>query len=497
MKRTLLLGLFAQSTLLIRGNTPAAWTPPPNYSLYTSNHKVMYLADISVGSSGQAFRVLVDTGSSVLVLPAKSCITDACMNHHRFAAADSTTAEQSNRTLAIGFGLGKVEGHVFKDQVCLPTGNSASLTEVFLQASVASCAKTAFLASDTESTDFANAPYDGIFGLGLDSGEGDDFSFLKQLVVASKISSTTFALHLGNDGQSSLSLGGVDESQLASGRTSWWDLSSYANGYWQFSACDITLDGVPQNFGRIEVAVDSGTSLLAADDDLKGWLHQKLQLEGRDGCTNVDRMPRVGLIRHDGSSLELFPSDYVDQTDGACSLAIMPNFQAVNGQRLILGDSFLRRYVTLFDRDNKRLGFGVSVDDDNAPQLVEALFPTSAPTSSACEDHQLNKAFSNFAEDLVDEGGFQQELTEQATQVTAIPAKHAKEKVEAIISTSSGTERSSSGNQYLSYLKLVQLHGLDNSETQMDVQKKGQAGSSGGRVIKVPLQRRSIKETQA
>lgn len=526
MRLAVLLGLFAHTTSLVSDNSPTTWTPPPQYALGTYNHKAMYLVDISVGSNGQTFRVLVDTGSSTLVLPADSCKDEACVNHHRFAAADSATSEPTNRTLMIGFGLGKVQGHIFKDEVCMPSGSSVPLTEVFLQANVGSCAKMAFLVANTESADFSKVPYDGILGLGLDDPnvKGNDFSFLRQLVVAGKLSSPTFALHLGNDGQSSLSLGGADESQLANGQMSWWDLSSYANGYWQFSACDITLNGVPQNFGRIEVAVDSGTSLLAADGDLKGWLQQKLRLDGQDGCTSINQMPRLGLKRHDGSSLELLPSDYVDQSDGACTLALMPKFQSVNGQRLILGDSFLRRYVVLFDRDNKRLGFGVSADDDNGPQLVEALFPSSDQPKSACEDHQLNSAFSGFVNDIVDDGGFQQAINEQSQKdhasagvgpeevkvarlVTTSEPEHAVSSEtgsspgsESLVATASkaqagaapptSTDASSLGNDYLSYLKLVQLHSPRRSSTRMDnLMPNSRHAGSQGKVITVPLQR--------
>lgn len=373
------------------------WTPPPEYFAGTYGHKYMYLANIAIGSDRKTFRVLVDTGSSQLVLPSEFCDTEACRKHPRFSAAQSRSAKNTSQTLMIGYGSGPVSGHIFEDRVCLPTreDHSAVLGEVLLQTPPRElCARMQFLAADVENDEIANSPFDGILGLGAASDDpavgGPQFSFLKQLVAANMINNTAFALHLTNNGDSELNLEGASEQELAGGQISWWNMSPLANGYWQFSVCDLTMDGVPQHFGKLEVGIDSGTSLLAADSDLKNWMEQKLQ--GGSDCSNVNGMPKIGLKRHDGSTLMLLPSDYIDEREGKCSLALMPSFNRDNGQRLRLGASFLRRYVTVFDRDNARIGFGVAADDMQAPQLVQSLFPSESSTSSECEDHEMNNA---------------------------------------------------------------------------------------------------------
>lgn len=387
---------------------PKAWSPQAEYLSGTYRHKAMYMADITVGSQGQTFRVLVDTGSSQLVLPSETCGDSACQKHRRLSVHQSTTATKTAQTMMIGFGSGSVSGRIFQDGVCLPVnGRTAHLvTEAsFLQESTDACARMDFLLADKESGSFENDPFDGILGLGTDSDNPllgrPEYSFLRQLVSAGKLDSTTFTLHLGDNDDSELTLGGVDESHLAGGQLSWWNLSPASDGHWQFPVCDLTLDGVPQHFGRIDVGVDSGTSLLAADDSLKGWLEE--HLGASEGCNSVDHRPKLGLRRHDGSTLLLLPSDYVDKIDGECSLALMPNYRRNNGQRLLLGASFLRRYVAVFDRDNSRLGFGVSAGDQHAPQLLEALFPQGAQGNSECEDHELNTALSGLG-DLGDLG---------------------------------------------------------------------------------------------
>merc|ERR1719498_302983 len=49
------------------------WTPPPEYALKTTGHKTMYLADVSIGGNGQTFRLLVDTGSPLVIVPGSGC----------------------------------------------------------------------------------------------------------------------------------------------------------------------------------------------------------------------------------------------------------------------------------------------------------------------------------------------------------------------------------------------------------------------------------------
>jgi hypothetical protein len=139
---------------------------------------------------------------------------------------------------------------------------------------------------------------------------------------------------------------------------------------------DFSINGRLQNFGSFEVVADSGTSLLGADKEMKRWLEEHLQPWG---CSDISRLPKVSLQLSETVSLPMFPSDYIDQVDGQCSLAIMPKaIQGYNHQRLILGDSFLRRYITIFARSRRQLGFGVSADDAMAHELLPAMFPKPA-----------------------------------------------------------------------------------------------------------------------
>jgi len=273
------------------------------------------------------------------------------------------------------------------------------------------CVKMSFVATDQESDEFVEQPFDGILGLGLESSSdlsvlGRGFSFLSQLAGDGAGHGKTFALRLGSSGASQLFLGGFDESGLAGGRALWVPLSSAADGYWQFSVRDLTLDGQEQHFGAFQVAVDSGTSLLAADEEIGEWLREHLLPKS---CRDVDNLPKLGLRVGDRSILTLLPADYVDQIDGHCILALMPSkLQSVGGQRLVLGDSFMRRYITIFDQQQMQIGFGIAADESMANEMLPDMFPPQTtpppPTASELEpahgDVDSNNAFSGLVDDL-------------------------------------------------------------------------------------------------
>jgi len=479
----------------------------------------MYLADVAIGDDSQSFRLLVDTGSPMVLIPGSAL----SKRTNRF---DASKAKPGNRTVSIKFGLGSVAGHVFQDRVCVQTpGGAAPLTEVgFLQqhsqtqAERASsdsrklvegdmdeggaCAQMSFVVVDQESDDLAEEPFDGILGLGPESSSdagmtGAGFSLLSQLAASGATRSTAFALRLSNSGSSELLLGGVDESSFAGGRAIWVPISPAADGYWQFSVQDITLDGQSQQFGGLQVSVDSGTSLLAADDELRDWFREHLLPKD---CNAVDHLPKLGLRIHGGSILSILPADYIDQTEGKCSLALMPSpLQSVSGQRLVLGDSFLRRYTTIFDRDNARMGFGVATDDGMAKELLPGMFPdpttTMAPQTTegppppehldysraeyvpvttrppptaeeleaAHQQADLSNAFSGLGDDLA--GSFENAIAKEKHSEGLNGKEGANSAVEAKLSagvTSSSQdaqthEDQAPANPYIGYLSFMQI----------------------------------------
>lgn len=71
-----------------------------------------YFGEIELGTPGQRFTVIFDTGSSDLWVMGANCSSPACMNHRRFDSNISRTFERNGANFAIVYGTGQVAGHV-------------------------------------------------------------------------------------------------------------------------------------------------------------------------------------------------------------------------------------------------------------------------------------------------------------------------------------------------------------------------------------------------
>jgi len=110
------------------------------------------------------------------------------------------------------------------------------------------------------------------------------------------------------------------------------------------------------------MVVDTGTSVLTGPPSTIGPLLKMVGNVSSD-CSNVDDMPTLTFVIN-GKSFELGPEFYVLKSPSGngqeeCQLGI----QALNpGIPLwILGDPFIRKYYTVFDRSNNQVGFATAI----------------------------------------------------------------------------------------------------------------------------------------
>lgn len=76
---------------------------------------VSYFTTIRIGSRSKPFRVVVDTGSSDLWVPAADCVSAACLNHATFGALDSDSYRRSTTPWKINYGSGSASGFLVAD----------------------------------------------------------------------------------------------------------------------------------------------------------------------------------------------------------------------------------------------------------------------------------------------------------------------------------------------------------------------------------------------
>merc|ERR550532_3491265 len=112
--------------------------------------------------------------------------------------------------------------------------------------------------------------------------------------------------------------------------------------------------------------------MLAGPSDLVEKLSAKLGAQ--EDCSNFNSLPNIGF-RIDDKVLNLSPDDYMDRTTGDCSFSLMSlDVPPPKGPLFIFGDPFLRRFVTVYDRQEARVGFAVAKHQDGdaatAAQLI-------------------------------------------------------------------------------------------------------------------------------
>ncbi|CAD7937694.1 unnamed protein product [Amoebophrya sp. A25] len=341
-------------------------------------HKTEYWGTISVGTPAQEFQVIFDTGSGNLILPGAKCESVPCVQHKRYTLTESTSgaavgkdgvalsvdpAQTSEST--IRFGTGEIHGEFVKDQICLGS----------------SCTTASFIASTSETEEpFSQCSFDGIMGLGFaDLSMGSSFNMMDDFVEANTLPRNQFSVYLSDTpGRSEITFGGYKSSQMASpGDDPIFWVPVTHQSYWEVAIDDIAFDNKPQSLcENCKVAVDTGTSMLAGPSDVIAQLTEKLNLKA--DCSNVQDMPLLGF-QIGNRVLNLKPEDYIDQGDSSCELSLMElDVPPPKGPIFVFGDPFLRRFLTVYDKDGPRVGFAVAKQDHASYSSTKGLMGTVA-----------------------------------------------------------------------------------------------------------------------
>lgn len=374
-------------------------------------HKTAYWGSVSLGTPPQSFKVIFDTGSGNLIVPSSDCDGPGCRPHQKYNKKASSTAmsmknENGESGSQITFGTGQISGSFMKDQLCF--GESL-------------CIDPAFISAEQESAQpFMSIPFDGILGLGFaDLSMGDGFNIVDDLQSKGALPNGQFSFYQTDDG-GEITFGGYKSEQMASDVV--WAPVTHES-WWQVGMDDITLNNEPQGLcnGGCAVAVDTGTSMLAGPTELVNKLSQLAAV--KEDCSNFEGLPKLGF-QLGSKVLNLKPDDYVDRDGGSCSFSLMAlDVPPPKGPVFIFGDPFLRRFVTIFDRKQSRVGFAVAKhegEDVSDPSDLIAGVSANAPAGG------LSAKSINVH---LDAGmmGDSEEVSEAPRDMTTPPAGYATE----------------------------------------------------------------------
>lgn len=308
-----------------------------------------YYGVISLGSPGQSFKVVLDTGSSNLWVPSKDCGLH-CLMKNKFDHSKSATYTKDGRAFSIQYGSGATKGYLSKDKLNF---GGALVDQVFAEVT-------------TEPLQWILARFDGILGLAFPNLAVDNVTPpMFELKNQKLIDAVQFSFYLPSDPSETgeMIIGDVDQSKFV-GDIAWTKLAS-AN-YWTIPFDGLTIG---TDSGKMAIAptaiMDTGTSLIVGPTKDIAVIAGKVgavQNPTSTGqymvdCQIIPNMPPIH-INFGGQTYTLTPEQYVD------TISFMGQSQCVLGfagmdfpkPMFILGDVFLRNYYSVFDVDNLRFG---------------------------------------------------------------------------------------------------------------------------------------------
>ncbi|NXV66765.1 CATD protein, partial [Molothrus ater] len=327
-----------------------------------------YYGTISLGTPPQNFRVIFDTGSADLWVPSARCclLYLACWLHPHYQPLLSCTHRANGTAFAISYGSGSLRGFLSTDT--LTVSNVSVPNQTFAEAVA------------LPGLAFAAARFDGVLGLAYPgAAAGPARPVFDNMMEQGLFRNNVFSFHLrsgaseGDGGE--LLLGGIDEGQFE-GPLHYIPVSR--KSYWQVHMDRLSVGAPgaagcrdpPLCGGGCEAIVDTGTSLITGPSAEVAALHRALGGSRAMGgqylldCDKVPSLPNVTFVLG-GKEFTLSPQHYVLQVSQWGSPTCVSGFMALDvpppsGPLWILGDVFLARYYSVFDRDRDRVGLAPS-----------------------------------------------------------------------------------------------------------------------------------------
>jgi saccharopepsin len=313
---------------------------------------LQYYAPISLGTPAQDFKVVLDTGSSNLWVPGTACNSIACFLHKKYDATASSTYKANGSEFAIRYGSGSLEGYVSQD--VLRIGDLKVTKQDFAEAT-----KEPGLA-------FAFGKFDGILGLGYDTISVNHivppfYNMLHQKLLDEPIFS--FRLGSSEDDGGECVFGGIDD-QAYTGKITY--VPVRRKGYWEVELEQIGFGDEVLELEGTGAAIDTGTSLIVMPSDVAEMLHKEIgATKSWNGqytvdCATVPDLPDFTLW-FDGKPYPLKGEEYILNAGGTCISSFTGmDIPAPVGPLWIVGDTFLRKYFTVYDLGRNAVGFAKS-----------------------------------------------------------------------------------------------------------------------------------------
>lgn len=343
-----------------RQNLMRRWEGSLPHEKISNFMDAQYYGEIEIGTPGQSFKVIFDTGSSNLWVPSKHCrlFNIACKTHHKYDSQKSSTYAKDGSKFEIKYGSGAMEGFVSQDKVCV----------------AGACVKDQKFAEATKEPGvaFIAAKFDGILGMGWNTISVNKLpTVFDNMVEQGLVDEAVFSFWLNrnpaeaNGGQ--LVLGGVDES-LYTGEINYMPLTKKA--YWEVRMDGMTVGGDSGMVcnGGCQAVLDTGTSLIVGPKDQVNAINKAIGAtimpitgEGMIDCAKIPELPTIEF-QLGGKTYALSGEDYILKVTQGAKTQCLSGFAGMNTPNglMILGDVFLGKYYSVYDVANSRVGLATA-----------------------------------------------------------------------------------------------------------------------------------------
>lgn len=211
-----------------------------------------YFGEIELGTPGQKFTVVFDTGSSNLWVPSSKCsyLSIACYLHNTYNSEKSETYQEDGRDFEIQYGSGSLTGFFSVD--VLGIGGVEVKGQTFAEAVM------------EPSISFIAASFDGILGMGFPEIAVGKVrppfqNMLDQGLIDDPVFSFWLNRRVGDEPGGELVLGGVDDRHYI-GQHTWVPVTR--RGFWQFDMDGMSIGDTRLCKRGCQAIADTGTSLL-------------------------------------------------------------------------------------------------------------------------------------------------------------------------------------------------------------------------------------------
>lgn len=302
-----------------------------------------YVVTMSIGSPSQTIDLLVDTGSSWVLIPSKNC--DCHESSHKFDPSSSSTYSSYNSEIDQKYGRGEVTGILSSDKLTLSSLKAYNQTFLLI----------------TEEADFDNLQADGVLGLAFNSLSMGYNTLIDTLKSQKTINQRLFSIYLSNRDQnvySFMTIGGYNTTKYSSENALvvnieqdfgfwcfWMESSRFGDHFYE----DYTL-GLFDTGGSMILGPEPEVDMITSQIKEIASCYMDTVLICYCNKSDIGMFPNFEFYIG-GQEFIVRPESYVYYKNNLCYVLFDYSYDFY----WVLGQPFLREYYSVFDMDQMKV----------------------------------------------------------------------------------------------------------------------------------------------